>query len=273
MKIEGENEMGNVMKNEAIKQNAKINKNKNRVHLIDEIRGFAIICMVFYHALYDFLSIFEIDFPLFHSGIVDFIVTVFVFAFVSISGSACMYSHNNLKRGIICFLFGMVLTAVTYFILPSELIVFGILHMLGVSMMIYALLSKIINKINVGALIIVSLAIFCLTYALADGYLGFLSIRIFKLPDFLYETSFLFPLGFVNSTFHSSDYFALFPWLFAFFAGIGFGRLLKENKMPAFFYKMHLKPLAFIGRNTLIIYIVHQPIIYLIMTLIYNAVH
>ncbi|MEG2429775.1 MAG: heparan-alpha-glucosaminide N-acetyltransferase domain-containing protein, partial [Oscillospiraceae bacterium] len=167
-------------------------KNQNRVHLLDEIRGFAIICMVIYHAVYDFLTIFEIDFPFYYSGIMDFIVTVFVFAFVSISGAACLYSHNNLKRGSICFLFGMLLTAVTYFILPEELILFGILHMLGISMMIYALLEKWINKINVYLLITISVIIFIITYGISEGYIGFLTIEIFKLPKVLYETNFLY---------------------------------------------------------------------------------
>lgn len=34
---------------------------KNRVFLIDEVRGFAILCMVIYHAFYDLTSIFTLD--------------------------------------------------------------------------------------------------------------------------------------------------------------------------------------------------------------------
>ena len=42
-----------------------------RVYLIDEIRGFAILCMVIYHGVYDLLAIFGISFPFFFSPLMN----------------------------------------------------------------------------------------------------------------------------------------------------------------------------------------------------------
>lgn len=244
----------------------------NRVHLIDEIRGFAIICMVVYHTFFDLVITFDVNIPLFHSSFVQTLVVLFVFIFVFISGSACAFSRSNLKRGLLCLGLGLVMTAVTYFFIPSLLIVFGILHMLGTSMILYALLSRFLIKIPSVALIIGGLLLFFITYHVPDGYLGFESIFTIGLPSQLYDLGFLFPLGFISNSFYSSDYFSLFPWFFCFVAGSSFGRLLKDNKMPNVFYQMHLKPLAFVGRHTLIIYILHQPIVFLILSLIFSLI-
>ena len=40
-------------------------KPQGRVGLLDEVRGFAIICMVVYHAMYDLRFVFGLDVPIF----------------------------------------------------------------------------------------------------------------------------------------------------------------------------------------------------------------
>ncbi|MEG0895397.1 MAG: heparan-alpha-glucosaminide N-acetyltransferase domain-containing protein, partial [Oscillospiraceae bacterium] len=72
--------------------------------------------------------------------------------------------------------------------------------------------------------------------------------------------------------FYSADYFSLLPWFFIFISGIGFGKLLKEERLPKFFYNSHIKFLSVIGRNTIWIYILHQPIIFILLTFIFNNV-
>ena len=98
----------------------------SRVHLIDEVRGFAIICMVFYHAMYDLVVIFGVDFPVFTSPVMqDILQPLFAGLFIFISGTAGHYSRSNLKRGAICFALGMALTLVTAVFMPAELIAFA----------------------------------------------------------------------------------------------------------------------------------------------------
>ncbi len=144
--------------------------------------------------------------------------------------------------------------------------------MLGTCMILYALLQKLLNKIPPFALIVGGILLYMFTYHVVDGYLGLQSLFFIELPPALYNTGFLIPFGFISNSFYSSDYFALFPWFFCFIAGSGFGRLLKDNKLPTFFYQMHLKPLAFVGRHTFVIYILHQPIVFLILSLIFAVI-
>ena len=116
----------------------------SRVHLIDEVRGFAIICMVFYHAMFDLVVIFGVDFPIFTSSLMqDVLQPLFAGLFIFISGTAGHYSRSNLKRGAVCFGFGLILTAVTALFMPDELILFGILHFLGIAMMLFPPLKKL----------------------------------------------------------------------------------------------------------------------------------
>ena len=237
----------------------------SRVGLIDEIRGFAIICMVVYHAVYNLVFIFGVDFPFFYSGFMNSVRDVFAAAFIFLSGSACCYSKSNLKRGIICFLFGMLLTLVTFIVIPSQLITFGILHMLGICMMFYPLFKRIFRLPPMLG-IIVFFALFFIFYDLPRG-----RILFFELPGSIYEPN-LFFLGLPSQQYVSSDYFPLIPWMFVFAAGTFFGVLLKQKRVPQFFYKTHCRFLAAAGRNTLIIYLLHQPVIYGVMYIVNMAV-
>lgn len=243
-----------------------------RVHLIDEVRGFAIICMVVYHIFYDLVVIFGVNIPIFYTDFIGTLVYIFVGLFVFISGTASEFSKSNVIRGLKCLGLGILMTVFTYFFMRDQLIVFGILHMLGCSMIIYGLLSKWIRKIPPITLIIIMALLFILTYSVSDGSIGIPFVFSLKLPHLLYDVKFLFPLGFVSNTFFSADYFGLLPWFFCFVAGSGLGRLIRQRKLPKFVYDTHCKPLSFIGRNTLVIYVVHQPVVYGILYLIFKII-
>ena len=61
--------------------------------------------------------------------------------------------------------------------------------------------------------------------------------------------------------FHSSDYFPLIPWMFLYLCGyflwraVGHRRRVMEKLKPGF------APLAFLGRHSLLIYLLHQPVL------------
>ena len=74
-----------------------------RVGLLDELRGFAIICMVVYHAMFDLKYLFGVNVPIFFDDWFDIVQTIFAGLFIFISGTVCRYSRNNLKRGVQCF--------------------------------------------------------------------------------------------------------------------------------------------------------------------------
>ena len=245
-------------------------KNKTqRVPFIDEVRGFAIICMVVYHFFYLYLSMFPVNIPFFYSKTMYVIWAIFAGSFIFISGTACRFSRNNLERGVICFGCGILVTVVTQIATPEMAIRFGILHMLGISMILYHFLAKIPKKVPTKIAVPILSLLFFLTYNIRSKFIYIPFIGSIIIPQGIYELNF-FPIGFYSPDFSSSDYFSLFPWFFLFFLGTYFGRVVLDKKLPEFFYKSHIKPLALIGRNTMIIYLLHQPIIYAVLTLIHD---
>ena len=236
-----------------------------RYHLLDEIRGFAILCMVFFHGFYLMATVFG-------WGIGDTLLNFFMpaepffaAAFVLMSGISSRLSKNNALRGAKLLWIAVGLTIVTYGLqlmgVNGVVIWFGILHLLSVSMLFYAATEKVLNKIPPVILVPLCIVLFVLTYHIEDGYLGFGNF-IWQLPTTIKFNRQLFPFGVTAPGFFSADYFPILPWLFMFVAGTALGKPFGEGKVPAFFSCRHLSLFAFCGRHSLIIYLAHQPVLY-----------
>ena len=237
-----------------------------RFLLLDEIRGFAIICMVFFHGFYllGYILGFSVGIELF-----EFFMPAepfFAGAFIVISGMCCRFSHSNIKRGLILFAVAILLTAATIGLTRfgiDEIIKFGILHLLAVSILIFALLRPVLNKIPALLQIIIFLVLFIITLNVENGYIGIANFSL-KLPAITHDQVYLFPFGLRSVDFASSDYFPILPWTFLFLAGSAFGIYGQRGKFPYFFCTSHIKPLQFAGRYSLWIYLFHQPVLFLL---------
>lgn len=225
--------------------------------------------MVVYHTFFDLVIIFGVNIPAFYSPLVNGLVILFAGLFIFISGTACHFSHNNLRRGLICFGLGLILTLGTFLFMPDERILFGILHLLGASMLLFPLLSPLFRKIPPLVGIPLSLILFALLYHVPDGYIGFAGWFSLALPRGIYDLHWLFWLGFPGAGFFSSDYFPLIPWGFCFAAGAFFGVLVKGRRLPAWVYAPHCPPLALVGRNTIVVYLLHQPVVYGVLWVVF----
>lgn len=242
----------------------------NRVWLIDELRGLSILLMIVYHACYDLVFLFDVDIPIFTSPLIGGLVYLFAGLFIAISGTASHYSRSNLRRGVICFGLGLLLTVVMFVFMPSERILFGILHMLGICMMLFPVFRPLLYSVSPAVGMAICFFCFLLTFEVQNGFFGLPGVFLLPLPRVLYDIKLLMPLGFPWPGFFSSDYFPLFPWLFCFLLGGFFGVLVKEHRLPEFCYRPHLRPLAFIGRHTLWTYLLHQPVVYGILWVIFT---
>lgn len=237
-----------------------------RIELLDELRGLCVFCMVFYHAFYIAGSFFGY---VFFDRLFQFFMPFepfFASLFIAISGISSRLSHSNLKRGLLLALVAVSLSVVTIFILPrfgldGAQIKFGILHFLASSILIFALISPLLDKINPVLGTSAFLVLFAILFTLPDGYISLL-FREIRLPSSLYSTQYLFPLGFANSAFYSADYFPLIPNLFMFIAGSFIGRFIQSNSLPEIAYKKHIGFFGFLGKRALIIYILHSPAVY-----------
>ncbi len=239
--------------------------NKTRYHALDEARGFAVLCMVFYHAFYTIGYSFDIEFG---RVLMDFFMPAepyFAVFFIALSGAMCQLTRSNFKRGLKLLCISALLTAVTlamtYFGFEGSEIYFGILHLLAVGMLLVALINPLLKRLNPLFLAIVFLALFILCYNVEYGYLGLGSLR-FQLPQSLYNTDSLFIFGFHSLYFYSADYFPLLPWIFMFLFGAALGLYEARGKFPKFLIKRRIIPFGFIGRHALEIYILHQPVIF-----------
>ena len=242
---------------------------QKRILLADELRGLAVLLMVWYHAMYNLVFIFGIRWQGFSSpwmkGIQLFIACTFIF----LAGVMCNYSHSNLRRGAVTFGIALCITLLTFTVLPSQRIVFGILHLLGICMLCAALLLPHLRRLAPLPGMLCCLLLFAFTYTIGRGYVGIGPLQI-ALPPSWYDAVFLFPLGLPPRFFFSADYYPLLPWCFLFFCGCFFGIAAAQHPLPDFVYRSHAAPLAAIGRRALLIYVLHQPLLYGIMLAVFK---
>lgn len=233
---------------------------KSRYYVLDIIRGICIILVVLYHLLYDLSEVFGGNYAFFRSEGMNIFRDAFVGTLIFLSGISCNLSRSNIKRGIKTFLCGMLISLVMLIAMPDSKIIFGILHFLGVAMIVYGFAGKILEKIPTMVGFLGLFLTHLLTLGVHDGYFGWPRLFTINTPD-VPGNILLYILGF-NTGHGSGDYWPIMPWLFLFLAGTFVGRYFKEEKVPKWFRLNPVPPLAFIGRNTMIIYLVHQPLIY-----------
>ncbi len=242
---------------------------KGRIHLLDELRGFALIFMVFYHTFYTIGYFFDHEWGRDVIHVLYPIGPWFAGLFIVIAGISSNLSHSNIDRGARLFFIAWIVSIVTFFVVGNESAIrFGVLHMFSVCMMLYGLISRLLKVVPWWIGVILNVLLFVLTIPVTEGKIAIPFLWEWQLPMDWYQTDFLYPLGFIRNGFSSGDFFPLFPWMFLFFAGTFFGRLAVQKKWPKFTYKSHIKPLAAIGKHSLLIYLLHQPMIFGICTLV-----
>lgn len=238
----------------------------NRVHMLDMLRGFAIIFVMFYHLLYDLVFIGGMKIPFFFSDGMEIIHRIFLAILFSVSGVCAGFSKNVLKRGTVLFLMGECLTLITAAFMPDNLIVFGVLSCFGMIMLIYGVTEPWLKKLPQVAVFVVSALLAAVFYDFAGTEaLLFGSIKL-NIPDNL---NYLYPIGITSADFYSSDYFPLVPYIFIFLSGTSLSEYAKDGKLPKACYKAKLPVINFCGRHSLWLYVIHQPIFMLLTYIIF----
>ena len=231
-----------------------------RYALLDELRGLDLVSMMLYHACWDMMFLFGIWMDWYIGWPGRLWQQSICWVFILLSGFCVPLGQHTLKRGAQVFAAGALVTAVTLLFMPEDRVVFGVLTFLGSAMLLTGLLEPLLKKIPPAAGLAVSAVLFALTYHLDERWLGFGGLRL-ALPDAWYANYFTAFFGFLPFDFYSTDYFALLPWLFLFWAGyflhgvVGRARMepLRRSVCPA---------LGWMGRHSLLLYLLHQPVIY-----------
>lgn len=238
---------------------------KKRYYTLDYIRGFAIFNMILFHTFWDLVYIFNYDLPWFNTSIAYIWQQCICWTFILLSGFCYSLSSNKLKRGLIIFACGLLISIITELLIPDNHILFGVLTLIGSAMILIIPFYKYIDKINPILGFFVSMILFLISRNVNNGYLGFESFDIYELPTFLYRNLFTSYLGFPNAGFYSSDYFSIIPWIFLFICGIFAFKLFKSNNKLYLLEKRYNLFVEFCGQKSLLIYLLHQPIIFIIL--------
>ena len=224
---------------------------KKRIWELDALRGLCILGMVVIHFVYDLVELYGLvswEYPAVYSFVMNWGGVLFLL----ISGICVTLGSHSVRRGLIVFGCGLLCTAVTagmYFLNLADrslIIYFGVLHCLGVCMMLWPLFRRLTPR---------GLLLLGVPLVLVGWWLRTVS---FSMP-------LLMPLGFTFPGFSSSDYFPLMPNLGYFLLGAAFGRRFYAGRRSLFpgvdTQNPFVRFFGWCGRNSLMIYLLHQPIL------------
>lgn len=255
------------------------NNMMKRLETIDTLRGLTMISMILFHFCWDLKYIVGFDMEWYVSKGAYIWQQSICWTFILVSGFCLQLARKPIKNGLIVFGCGFLVTMVTMFVVPETLVMFGVLTCIGSCMLIVALINRANLHSNGTATkslwgFLTTIVLFAITKTINYGYLNF-GFYVLELPRFLYTQggpdgmshSELTYLGFMQDGFFSTDYFSLMPWLFLFMAGYFLHGLLKNTFAHKLFH-VKLSFLSWFGRHSLIVYMLHQPVLYLLSLLI-----
>ena len=235
--------------------------NEKRYALLDSLRGLLLLEMIVYHFFWDLVYLFEQDLPWFHSSLC-------CWRFIFLSGFCWPLGKRAVRRAVQVFGGSVLVMVITHIFVPDQAVTFGVLFFLGSGMLLLELLDRRLCRLAPVWGITASGMLFFLTRNINDGYLGFEDWNFFKIPEQLYLNKFTTYVGFTEAGFFSSDYFSLMPWFFLYLAGYYCLRFCEAlGGLPKIF-DYGSGCLSFFGRRSLLVYLLHQPLLYLLLTLI-----
>lgn len=234
---------------QSVRESAALKISVNRLGEIDMIRGIAIILMVIFHFIVDLNDFFGYNLP-YHTGYWYLEGKASAILFVLIAGVSSTLGGRHVRRGAKIFAWGLVISAVTYIFNSETYVRFGILHLLGASIALYPLIKPWPP---------LALAAGGLLAVLAGNWTA-------TLPA---TTALLLPLGVTFAGFVSMDYYPLLPWSGIFMWGTGLGKWLYKDRQPRLPKLPGHTPVTWLGRHSLVIYLVHQPILLALLYLLH----
>lgn len=235
----------------------------DRLWQVDALRGVAIVMMVVYHLVWDLRGLAGYDINV-YSGFWHYWQQVTANLFIVLVGVSLTLSYGRATqkggthaarwgkyalRGAVIFTWGVVVGLVTYAFDPSHYVRFGILHLIGFSIIIaYPFLRLRWLNMILGIFLLLLGQIIPL-FGIDNPWLGWLGLTASPRPAF--------------------DYFPLIPWFGVVLIGIFIGNMFfrhgaespPTNRSP-------FRLLRLMGQNSLLIYLIHQPVLITVLVLL-----
>ena len=232
---------------------------------VDLLRGIAILLMVVYHFVWDLQGLAGYDINVF-TGFWHYWQQVTANLFIGLAGASMalrrqrMVARNGERRyspffwrGVVIFSWGVVISVVTYLFDPAHYVRFGVLHLIGFSILCaYPLLRFRWFNLFLGLLLLL-IGRMTPLLGIQNPWLGWLGVNAVVRPAF--------------------DYFPFIPWFGILLIGVFFGNLFYREGQRAFPLPdlsrfAPVRWLALAGQNSLLIYLLHQPIMIAGLTLL-----
>lgn len=227
---------------------------------IDLLRCIAIVLMMAFHTAYDLGVLYHWSVDVFHGGW-WLIGKVSAILFVLLVGVSFPLSWKRtprklryVGRGAKILAFAVAISAVTYAVDPVTYVRFGILHLIGLSMIILPFMRRLGWFAVIPGFIITGI-----------GHL---------MRTVVTETSVLLPLGIMPAGFRSIDYYPIFPWFGVILMGMSAGWIFVEAGSPSWFRRIPRGwgAVTAVSKASLWMYVLHQPVILGILHLVLGPV-
>ncbi len=234
---------------------------------IDALRGVAILMMVLYHLLFDLSAFGGYDINV-YAGFWRVFARMTAMLFIFLVGVSLTLSlakarsslpvaaslfPKYLKRGLSIFGCGLLVTLTTWLLFPEGTVVFGILHFIGLSIILaYPFLKFRVWNLALG-------------------------LAIILLGIYLQGSSFDWPwllwLGLPPRNFYTFDYFPVLPWFGITLIGLFVGNWqyadsTRQLSLPDLAHALPMRILGFLGQHSLLVYLLHQPVLMATLTIL-----
>jgi uncharacterized membrane protein len=232
-----------------------------RLWEVDTLRGIAIVLMIFFHFVWDLdhfagyeVNVLSTPWQTFARSIASlFIFVMGVSLTLSYNRAKQQAGHSALfikylRRGGQIFGLGMVITVATYFFFRGRgFVIFGILHLLGASIILAYPFLRYSKWVSL------------LAGLLAIGAGIYLDGLVLLFPWLIW-------LGVKQAGIYMVDYYPLLPWFGVALVGVFAGYTLYPQgisrfTLPDLAQVFPIRELRFLGQHSLLIYLIHQPIL------------
>ena len=226
----------------------------SRYQLIDILRGVAIVLMVFYHFCYD-LSYFQLaGFDFYRDPFWLNLRTLIVSLFLGLVGISLVLAADHginqrryLKRLGLLLLFALAISINSYFMFPGRTVFFGILHFIA-----FASVAGLVFVHWPGVSLVLGIGVIALDQVYQSS---------------LFDQAWLHWIGLMTHKPVTEDYVPVFPWFGVVLIGIFIGHQLLRAPALRFIQPWQsntslARGLALAGRHSLLIYMLHQPIMF-----------
>ena len=222
-----------------------------RLPAIDMARGIALAAMVVYHLVWDLSFLGLIDPTVRDSPLWTGFARVIAASFLTLAGIGLVLGHGRgidrrkfVRRLAIVTGAALLVTLATFFIFPDAFVFFGILH-----------------AIALGSVLALPFLFLPVWLTLAAAGLVWLLPFLVRSPAFSAPS--LIWLGLGDRMPNSTDFVPVFPWFGFVLLGVAATRLVDASRLAL--PEPNSKPgrlLVQAGRNSLLVYLVHQPLLY-----------